>query len=79
MTGMEEAEERVDDPSENSRNEVHPWPYISDHFGFVEKRGDSFVMQSQRMTLCRAFLSCELQLPYQAVMLAESTDPTVAV
>ena len=45
MAGMEEAEEHVDDPSENSRNEVHPWPYISDHFSFVEKRGDSFIRQ----------------------------------
>ena len=45
MAGMEEAEEHVDDPSENSRNEVHPWLYISDPFSFVEKRGDHFCVQ----------------------------------
>ena len=31
--------------SRSSSNLVHPWPYLQNMFSFVEKRGESYIMQ----------------------------------
>lgn len=67
----------VDEPAKNtiSRNDVHPRPYISDHFSFVATKGGSFFMLCRLCPTRQPLRHTKIQRLICVSMLKKATFP----